>query len=375
MERRDPARGRLLLCALVIASLILPLLGAPAPASTEALKPQPTVKAAFIYLATVGDGGWTLAHDEARKATEQKLQPFLTTAYSEGVAEGAAAEQIIERYVRQGYNLIFATSFGYMDAVLAVAKRHPDVVFMHASGIKSAANVGTYYGRMYQARYLTGLVAGKMTKSQIVGYVAAHPTPTVVRGINAFALGVRAANPKAKVRVVWTNSWYDAAKEREAAESLLDFGADVITQHQDTPATQQAAERRGRYSIGYNADMRAFAPKAHLTAAIWRWERLYTDTVKQVQEGTWKSAHFWPGIESGVVDLAPFSEAVPAEVRTLVEAKKADIAAKRTDVFTGPIRDQEGNVVVEAGKALSDAEIVAINFLVEGVVGTLPKRK
>jgi basic membrane protein A len=246
---------------------------------------------------------------------------------------------------------------------------------MHCSGFKTAPNMGTYFGRMYQARYLSGLVAGKMTKAAVIGYVAAHPIPEVIRGINAFTLGAQASNPKVKVHVVWTNSWYDPPKEREAAESLLDIGADVIAQHQDTPGPQQAAEKRGRYSIGYNSDMRAFAPKAHLTAPIWHWEKIYVEIAKQVRQGTWKSTELWPGLESGVVDLAPFSDAVPADVRTLVEQKKGDIVAKRWDVFTGPIKDQEGKVAVEAGKRMTDPEMLAMSFFVEGVVGSLPKKQ
>lgn len=372
MQHGHVHKGRLLI-VVIAASVAIGVLSTCY--AEQTFPPQARVRSAFIYLGSVSDGGWTLAHDEGRKRAEKELSSFLSTAHSEGVPEGAAAEHAIERYIRQGYNLIFTTSFGYIDATLAVARRHPNVIFMHASGIRTAPNVGTYYGRMYQARYLTGLVAGKMTKTNIIGYVGAHPTPTVVRGVNAFALGVRAVNPKASVHLVWTNSWYDAPKEREAAESLLDLGADVLTQHQDTPAVQQAAEKRGRYSIGYNADMRPFAPSAHLTAAIWRWERFYIDIAKQVNEGRWKSGNFWPGIETGVVDLAPFNEVVPENVRSVVEVKRADIVAKHFDVFTGPIRDQEGKRVVEAGKAMSDAEILKINFLVEGVVGTLPKKQ
>jgi basic membrane protein A len=261
-----------------------------------------------------------------------------------------------------------------MDPTLAVAQRHPEAVFMHCSGFKTAPNMGTYFGRMYQARYLSGLVAGKMTRSNIIGYVAAHPIPEVIRGIDAFTLGVRAANPAARVHVVWTNTWYDPPKEREAAESLLDINADVIAQHQDTPGPQQAAEKRGRYSVGYNSDMRAFAPKAHLTAPIWHWEKIYTEIVKQVTQGTWTSAQLWPGLDSGVVDLAPFNLAVPAEVRKLVEEKKAEIIAKHWDVFTGPIKDQEGKVVVEAGRRMTDPEMLSMSFFVEGVVGSLPKK-
>lgn len=360
--------------AILGALLVLGLLGGSSGVDAQAFKPQPKVKAAFIYVSPVGDGGWTFAHDQARKATEKAVGDALTTAYSENVPEGAQAEQVIERYVRQGFNLIFTTSFGYMDPTLAVARRHPDVIFMHCSGFKTAPNMATYFGRMYQARYLSGLVAGKMTKASVLGYVAAHPIPEVIRGINAFTLGVRAANPKARVHVVWTNSWYDPPKEREAAESLLDLGADVIAQHQDTPGPQQAAEKRGRYSVGYNSDMRPFAPRAHLTAPIWRWEKIYVEIVKQVREGAWKSAELWPGLESGVVDLAPFNDAVPNDVRGLVESKKTEIVSRRWDVFTGPIADQQGKVVVAAGKRMTDPEMLSMNFFVEGVVGSLPRK-
>ncbi len=340
----------------------------------QGLKAQEKVKAAFIYVSPVGDAGWTTAHDRARKITEKELSAFLTTAYSESVPEGAQAEQVIERYARQGYNLIFTTSFGHMDPTLNVAKKFPNIIFMHCSGFKMLPNLGTYFGRMYQARYLSGIVAGKMTKSNTIGFVAAHPIPEVIRGINAFALGARSANPKAAVSVVWTQSWYDPPKEREAAEALLDKGADVIAQHQDTPAAQQAAEKRGKWSIGYNTDMRAFAPKAHLTAPIWRWEKIYIPVVQQVKAGTWKSEQLWPGMDAGVVDLAPFNEAVPADVRAQVEKAKGSILSKQWDVFTGPVKNQEGKVVVEAGKRMSDADMLSMSFFVEGVAGTLPKK-
>ena len=351
------------------------LLG-PAPSATagQGFKPQGKVKAAFIYVSPVGDAGWTTAHDRARKLTEKELSGTLTTAYSESVPEGAQAEQVIERYARQGYNLIFTTSFGHMDPTLNVAKKFPNIIFMHCSGFKTLPNMGTYFARIYQARYLSGSVAGKMTKSNAIGYVAAHPIPEVIRGINAFTLGVRSANPQARVNVVWTQSWYDPPKEREAAEALLDQGADVIAQHQDTPAAQQAAEKRGKWSVGYNTDMSAFAPKAHLTAPIWHWEKIYVDVVKQVHEGKWKSAQLRPGLESGAVDLAPYNEAVPADARAQAEKVKASILSKQWDVFTGPIKDQSGKVVLEDGKRMRDADMLSMSFFVEGVVGTAPKK-
>ena len=357
-------------------TIVLAVSLGPASAATAAqgFKPQEKVRAAFIYVSPVGDAGWTTAHDRARKLTEKELSAYLTTAYSESVPEGAQAEQVIERYVRQAYNLIFTTSFGHMDPTLAVAKRHPNVIFMHCSGFKTLPNMGTYFGRMYQARYLSGIVAGRMTKSNTIGYVAAHPIPEVIRGINAFTLGVRSANPGAKVNVVWSQSWYDPPKEREAAEALLDRGADVIAQHQDTPAAQQAAEKRGKWSVGYNTDMSAFAPKAHLTAPIWHWEKIYLEVAKQVHEGTWKSGQLWPGLEAGVIDLAPYNEAVPADVRAQAEKARATILGRQWDVFTVPIKNQDGKVVLEPGKRMSHADMLSMSFFVEGVVGAVPKK-
>lgn len=328
------------------------------------------IKAAFVYVSPLGDAGWTLAHDHGRQAVD--ALPYVETAYTESVPEGADAERTINQYVRDGYNLIFTTSFGYMDPTINVAANNPDVTFMHCSGYKTAENVGTYFGRMYQPRYLSGMIAGAMSESGILGYVAAHPIPEVIRGINAFTLGARSVNPAVEVRVVWTQTWYDPAKEREAAESLLDVGADVIAQHQDTPAPQQAAELRGRYSLGYNSDMSSFAPDAHLTAPIWNWDVVYTDVVEQVHNGTWSSGQYWGGLADGVVGLAPYSDLVPQEVRDLVEAKKAEIVSGSWDVFTGPINDQEGELQVGEGEVMSDEEMLGMTFLVEGVVGTLP---
>lgn len=328
------------------------------------------VKAAFIYVSPVGDAGWTLAHDNARLAIDEL--PYVETAYTEAVPEGAEAERTINQYVRDGYNLIFTTSFGYMDPTINVAAQSPDVTFMHCSGFKTADNVGTYFGRMYQPRYLSGMIAGKMTESNTVGYVAAHPIPEVIRGINAFALGVRSVNPEAKVNVVWTQTWYDPAKEREAAESLLDIGADVIAQHQDTPAPQQAAEKRGHYSIGYNSDMSSFAPAAHLTAPVWNWGVVYNRVVEEVHDGTWSSSQYWGGLEDGVVGLAPYSDLVPQEVRELVEAQKAEIVAGSWDVFVGPINNQDGDVLLGEGESMSDEDLLGMTVFVEGVVGQIP---
>ncbi|MCB2218303.1 BMP family ABC transporter substrate-binding protein [Desulfofustis glycolicus] len=321
----------------------------------------------FVYVSPVGDAGWSFAHDKGRLVIEE--MDGVTTSFVEAVAEGPDSERVMLNMARKGYDLIFATSFGYMDPMLKVAKQFPDTVFMHCSGFKTADNMGTYFGRMYQARYLSGMVAGAMSKSNTLGYVAAFPIPEVIRGINAFALGARAVNPEATVRVVWTKTWYDPATEKEAAKSLLDVGADVIAQHQDSPGPQEAAQEKGVYSIGYNSDMTQFAPKAHLTAPIWNWGPFYIETVKQVMDGSWQSASVWPGLAEGTVDLAPISDVVPQEVRDQVMAKKAAIIAGE-EVFTGPINDQSGAEKVAAGTAMTDEELLGMTWFVQGVIGT-----
>ncbi len=321
----------------------------------------------FVYVSPIGDAGWSYAHDLGRQALEK--MDGVKTSYVEAVPEGPDSERVMLNMARKGYDLIFATSFGYMDSMLKVAKQFPDVIFMHCSGFKTAKNMGNYFGRMYQARYLSGMVAGSMTKSNILGYVAAFPIPEVIRGINAFTLGAQAVNPDVTVRVVWTKTWYDPATEKEAAKSLLDVGADVIAQHQDSPGPQEAAQEKGVYSIGYNSDMSKFAPKSHLTAPIWNWAPFYIETVKQVQAGTWKAESVWPGLAEGIVDLSPMSDMVPKEVQARVMAKKAAIIAGEK-VFAGPIMDQKGEVKVAAGSSMSDGDMLGMTWFVKGVIGT-----
>ncbi len=330
------------------------------------------VKAGFIYVGPVGDAGWTWAHDQARQ--EMEKLPFVEpSTFIESVPEGAESARVINGLVRKGHNLIFTTSFGYMDATLDVARRNKDVVFMHCSGFKSAENVGNYFGRMYEPRYLSGIVAGKMTKKNVIGYVAAFPIPEVIRGINAFTLGVRSVNPKATVKVVWTQTWFDPGIERDAADSLLDVGADVLAMHQDAPATLQAAEARGAYVIGYNSDMRSFAPNAFLTAPVWNWAPLYKQIAQQVKDGTWKSESIWWGMDKGLVGLAPMSDKVPAEVQKLVAEKTEAIKAGTFHPFSGPIKDQDGKEKIAAGATASDPDLLGMNWFVEGVQGTIPK--
>lgn len=330
--------------------------------------PAKELQVGFVYVSPIGDAGWSYAHDMGRKMVE-KL-PEVKTSFVEAVPEGPDAERVMLNMARKGFDLIFATSYGYMDPMLKVAKQFPKTVFMHCSGFKTAENMGTYFGRIYQMRYLSGMVAGAMTKSNILGYVAAYPIPEVIRGINAFALGARDVNPKAQVRVVWTKTWFDPPKEKEAAKSLIDVGADVLAQHQDTPSVQEAAQEKGIYSVGYNTDMSGFAPKAHLTAPVWNWGPFYVQTVQEVQKGTWKSKSVWLGLETGIVDLAPFGPMVPKAVQDRVLAKKQEIKEGKFKVFTGPLRDQKGTVRVPEGALPPDKDLLGMTWFVEGIVGT-----
>lgn len=325
------------------------------------------MKVGFVYVSPIGDAGYSYAHDVGRQAVD--AMEGVTTSYVESVPEGPDAERVMLNMARKGFDVIFATSYGYMDPMLKVAKQFPNVAFLHCSGFKMAENMGNYFGRMYEARYLSGMVAGAMTKSKVLGYVAAFPIPEVIRGINAFTLGAQSVNPDVTVRVVWTKTWYDPATEKEAAKSLLDVGADVIAQHQDSPGPQEAAEERGVYSIGYNSDMSPFAPKAHLTSPVWNWGPYYVKVVDEVRKGTWKAEAAWPGLADGIVALAPFGPMVPQDVQDKVAAAKAAIIGGNK-VFTGPVKDQKGNVKLADGVAATDEELLGMTWFVEGVVGT-----
>jgi len=331
------------------------------------------LKVAFIYIGPAGDAGWTYAHDQGRLYIEKVFGDQIETAYAESVPEGMEALQTIRSYIKRGYKVIFATSFGYMDPTYEAAQEYPDVHFFHCSGYKTYKNMTAYFGRIYQPSFLSGLVAGMMTKTNIIGYVAPIPIPEVIRITNAFALGVRMMNPEAKVRVVWTNSWYDPATEKEAALSLIDAGADVVTQHQDSPATQQAAEEKGVYSIGYNSDMSNFAPNAYLTAPVWNWGIYYERVIREILNGTYKHGNVWLGMKDNIVNLASFSDLVPQNVRTVVEVFSEAIVDGAFDPFEGPIYDQQGNLRVDIGEKLSDEELLSMNWFVDNVEGSIPE--
>lgn len=330
------------------------------------------LKIAFVYVAPIGDLGWTWAHEQGRLMVEEEFGDRVETAYIENVPEGPEAERVIRDYVQKGYKLIFTTSFGFMDPTITVAAEYPDLYFEHCSGYKTADNAATYFGRMYQPRYLSGLVAGKATETNKIGYVAAFPIPEVIRGINSFTLGVREANPEATVHVVWTNTWFDPVLEKEAAVALLDEGCDVIAQHQDTTEPQKAAQEYEVVSIGYDSDMSQFVGDTVLTSPVWNWGIYYVDRVGAVLDGTWESHSYWGGVPEGIVGLAPLSDRVPEDVAALVEEKSKEIVEGTFDVFEGPIKNQAGKVVIAEGEKASDEDMLTMMYFVEGVVGTIP---
>jgi basic membrane protein A len=329
------------------------------------------VKPAFIYVGPVGDLGWSYAHDQGRLAMAKALG--VETAIAEAVPEGPDAERVIRDFAQKGYNPIVATSFGYMDSVLNVAKDYPNTTFLHATGYKTADNVGIYDGRGYQGWYLAGIAAAKASKTGKLGYVAPYPIPEVVRNMNAFALGARSVNPAAEVRPVWINAWFDPAKEREAAQALLDAGADVIARESDSAEPDKLAEQEGKFAIGYNAISDKVAPNAVLTAPIWDWGKYYTEAVKQIQDGAWTNTPVWWGLKEGLLNMAPLGKAVPADAAGLIDAAKAKILAGDFDVFAGPIKDNSGKERVAAGESMTDEQKLAFDWLVEGVVGSIPK--
>jgi basic membrane protein A len=335
---------------------------------------QAPLKVGFVYVSPVGDAGWTYQHDQGRKEMEKALSGKVETKFVENVPEGADAERVIRELASSGNKLIFTTSFGYMNPTVKVAAQFPNNVFEHATGYKTAKNVGIYNARFYEGRYLCGVIAGKMTKSNVAGYVAAFPIPEVVQGINAFTQGMRSVNPKAELKVIWTNSWYDPGREREAANTLISQGADVLTHHTDSTAVVQAAEEKGKYAFGYHSDMSKYGAHAHLTATTHQWGAYYTKIAQEVIAGNWKSASVWGGIKDGMIKLAPLNPAVPKDVATLVAAKEKDIAAGKLHPFQGPLKDNSGKERVAAGKTMSDDEMQKMDFYVEGVQGSLPKK-
>jgi len=337
----------------------------------EAPKPEP-LKVGFIYVGPVGDAGWTFAHDNARKAIEEKFGEKIKTTFVEKVPEGADAERVIRDLVAQGHKLIFATSFGYGDAMEKVAKDHPDVKFEHATGYKTADNLRVYEGRFYEDAYLAGVIAGRMTKTNTLGFVASFPIPEVLRNINAYTLGAQSVNPKVRTKVVWVNTWFDPPKEAEAAQSLINQKADVLLQNTDSTAVLQTAEKNGKYAFGWDSDMSAFAPKAHLASAVLIWAPYYEKAVNDVLNNSWKTEVTKWGTKEGMNDLIKINDEVPEDIRKRIDELKAGLKDGSFSVFKGPITDSAGKVVLPKDEVADDAWKGKINFYVKGVEGKVP---
>ncbi|WP_426397786.1 BMP family ABC transporter substrate-binding protein [Ralstonia sp. R-29] len=343
-----------------------PAAAAPAPAAEP-------LKVAFVYVGPVGDAGWTYAHDAGRKEVEAKYGDKVKTSFVENVPESAAdAERVFRDLATQGNKVIFGTSFGFMESMLKVAKEFPDVKFEHATGFKTADNLGQYDVRTYEGAYLAGVVAGKMSKSGKLGVVGSVPIPEVIRNIDSFTLGARSVNPKATTRVVWVNKWFDPGKEREAATTLIGQGVDVLMQNTDSAAVVQTAQEKGVYAIGWDSDMTKFGEKAHLAASMNKWGVYYTKVVGDVLENKWKPETIWWGLKEGMIDLGAYNAVVPEDVKALVETKKKGIIDGSAPIWKGPLKDNTGKEVLPADKVADDGFLHGIKFYVEGVEGKIP---
>ena len=351
---------------------------APAPAaaaSAPAPKPEP-LKIAFAYVGPVGDGGWTFAHDNARKALEKEFGDKIKTSFAENVPESADAERVIRDMATQGNKLIFGTTFGYMEPMLKIAPDFKDVKFEHATGFKTADNMRTYDSRTYEGAYMAGIIAGKMTKSNTLGVVASIPIPEVIRNINSFTLGAQSVNPKVKTKVVWVNGWFDPPKETEAATSLMNGGADVLFQNTDSPAVLKAAEAKGKRAFGWDSDMTAYGPKAHLASAVINWGPYYIKTTKEALDGSWKGGTgVWWGVKEGAIDIVSIAEDVPADIKTKVADVKKGLADGSYVIWKGPITDNKGKVQIAKDAAADDKFLGGLNFYVKGVEGKIPGGK
>jgi simple sugar transport system substrate-binding protein len=351
--------------------LFTKLLGASAAAATlRPARAAAPLKVGFVYVGPVGDFGWTYDHDLGRQAAAAHFGSAIQTNYVESVPEGPDAERVLNDLANTGHQLIFATSFGYMNPTLKVARKHPSVFFEHATGYRRAANVSTYDIRFYQGRFVQGVIAGKLSRTGLAGYVGSVPVPEVVQGLDAFALGMRSVNPKAQVKFILINSWYDPPKEGDAAKAMMDQGCDIIAQHTDSPAAIQAAASRGVKAFGEATDMIKFGPTTELSATLDNWAPYYIRRIGDVLAGTWKSTDTWGGFDSGMLEMAPFRN-MPAEVAALAVNTIADIKSHKNPIFVGPLSDQAGTVKLPAGVVMDDATISSLQWLVQGVDGTL----
>ena len=347
---------------------------APAAAPAEAPKPEP-LKVGFIYIGPVGDAGWTFAHDNGRKAVEAKFGDKIKTTFVEKVPEGPDAERVIRDLVAQGNKVIFATSFGYGDAMEKVAKDHPDVYFEHATGFKTAPNLRVYEARFYEDAYIAGVVAGLTTKSNTIGFVGSFPIPEVLRNVNAYQLGAASVNPKVKTKIVWVSSWFDPPKEAEAAQTLLNGGADVLLQNTDSTAVLQTAEKAGKFAFGWDSDMSGFAPKAHLGSAVINWGVYYEKAIDDVLNKTWKTDSIKWGTKEGMNDFVKVADFLSDDVKKKVDEVKAGLKDGSLAVFKGPLKDNTGKEVLAKDVVADDGWKAGVNFYVKGVEGKVPSGK
>jgi basic membrane protein A len=356
--------GKLIAGSVLAASL--GLAGPPAQAQT---KP----KVSFVYVGPIGDHGWSYQHHQGLQAIKKEFGDKIDSNFVENVPEGPDAERVIDQLAATGSSIIFTTSFGFMNPTIKVAARYPNVKFEHATGFKQAPNVASYNARFYEGRHVIGLIAGKMTKTNTIGYIASFPIPEVVMGINAAYVAAKSVNPNIKIKVIWVSTWFDPGKETDAAKALVDQGCDVLMQHTDSPAAMKFAEEKGIYAFGQASDMASFGPNAQLTAIVDNWNPYYLKRVKAVLDGTWKTGDTWDGIKEGTVVLSPWSKKIPEDVVKLAETARDAIAGGTVHPFTGPINKQDGSPWLKAGEKASDKDLSSMNFYVEGVEGSLPK--
>ena len=347
---------------------------APVPAAAPAAPPKPApLKVAFAYVGPVGDGGWTFAHDNARKALEAEFGDRIATSFVESVPEAADAERVFRDMVSQGNKLIFGTTFGYMEPMMKVAADHKDVKFEHATGYKQTENMRTYDSRTYEGAYMAGVIAGKMTKSNTLGVVGSIPIPEVIRNINSFTLGAQSVNPKVRTKVVWVNEWFAPPKETEAAQSLINAGADVLFQNTDSSAVLKTAATNKKLAFGWDSDMSAYAPDAHLASAVIHWAPYYVKATREALEGGWTGgANTWWGVKEGAIDIVSISDKVPAETKEQVEKVKAGLKDGSFVIWKGPIIGQDGKPVLKKDEVADDKFLGGIGFYVKGVEGKIP---
>jgi len=345
---------------------------APAPAAAAAPAPAAPLNIAFAYVGPVGDGGWSFAHDNGRKALEKEFGDKIKTTFVESVPESADAERVFRDFVGQGNKLIFGTTFGYMEPMLKVAADSKEVKFEHATGYKTAENMRTYDSRTYEGAYMAGIIAGAMTKSNTLGVVGSVPIPEVLRNINSFTLGAQSVNPKITTKVVWVNEWFSPPKETEAATTLINGGADVLFQNTDSPAVLKTAQEKGKRAFGWDSDMTAYGPKAHLASAVINWGPYYIKTTQDALDGKWATGQSWWGVKEGAIDIVSVAEDVPADIKTKVETVKAGLKDGSFSIWKGPIVGQDGKELIAAGAVADDKFLSGVNFYIKGVDGKVP---